>query len=107
MVHTVTYSLDGVQTGQIYSFRFKARNSIGYSEYSQILSVAATSPPTKAATPQVDYTLSDRMSLHLKWDLNSDGPGGIGTAISGYKLYMDDGRGGLFSAIFDSVGKNA
>lgn len=32
---------------------------------------------------------------------------GPGTLISGYKLYMDDGLGGDFEVIFDSVGFNA
>jgi hypothetical protein len=51
MTHTVTYAADNIVTGNIYSFRFKAYNSKGYSEYSEILRVAATSVPSKAVTP--------------------------------------------------------
>jgi hypothetical protein len=46
MSHTVTFATDGIQTGLIYSFRFKAINSKGHSDYSEYLSVAANSPPS-------------------------------------------------------------
>jgi hypothetical protein len=41
MMHTVTYAADNVTTGLIYSFRIRSMNSKGYSQYSEILSVAA------------------------------------------------------------------
>jgi hypothetical protein len=39
----------------------------------------------------------------VEWALTSDGlgPGGL---ISGYKLYMDDGEGGDFNVVMDTVG---
>lgn len=45
MQHSVTFASDNIVTGKVYSFRFKALNSKGYSEYSEYLSVAATAPP--------------------------------------------------------------
>lgn len=86
MSHTVTFAADGILTGQIYSFRLKALNSKGESDYSEHLSVAASSPPSQANTPTVDYTHSSRTSIFVEWQLNTDGisPGGL---ISGYKLY--------------------
>ena len=45
MLYTVTFATDGIITGQIYQFRFRSLNSKGYSDYSEILSVAAIDPP--------------------------------------------------------------
>jgi hypothetical protein len=95
MQHTVTYASDNIITGKVYTLRFKAMNSKGYSEYSENLSVAVTSPPSKAATPVVDYEHSSRTSIYVSWELNKDGHG-VGSKITGYKLYMDDGIGGDF-----------
>lgn len=67
------------------------------------MSVAANSPPSQAATPYVDYTYSTRSSIFVKWNLNQDGLG-VGGLISGYKLYMDDGIGGDFQVVMDTVG---
>ena len=103
MHHTVTYALDGIVTGRIYRFRFRASNSKGYSDYSELLSVAANSPPVKANTPLVDYSLSSRTSIFVSWVLNSDGLG-EGGLISGYKLYMDNGLGGDFNVVMNTVG---
>lgn len=62
--------------------------------------------PSKASTPLVDYSLSSRTSIHVYWELNEDGLG-VGGKISGYKLFMDDGVGGDFAVVFDTVGFNA
>lgn len=104
MQHTVTFADDNILTGKIYSFRFKSFNSKGYSEYSEILSVAAVNPPLKAATPQNDYSFSSRTSVFVNWQLNEDGLGSEGGLISGYKLFMDDGEGGDFEVVYDTVG---
>jgi hypothetical protein len=45
MTHTLTYATDGIITGRIYTFRFKAVNEKGESEYSEYLSIAANQPP--------------------------------------------------------------
>jgi hypothetical protein len=103
MSHTVTFAADGITTGAIYSFRFKAINSKGHSEYSEFLSVAAISPPNQPSTPVVDYAYSSRTSIYVSWDLNEDGLG-EGGLITGYKLYMDDGAGGDFVTVMDTVG---
>jgi len=103
LTHTMTFALDGITTGKIYKFRFRAKNSKGYSEFSGAVSIAAVGPPSKPATPSVDYKLSTRSQLYVKWSMNADGtsPGGL---ITGYKLYADDGIGGEFSLIQSTVG---
>lgn len=49
--HTLTFALDSITTGEIYSFKFRAKNSKGYSEFSNILAVAAVDPPDKPTAP--------------------------------------------------------
>jgi hypothetical protein len=51
MQYTLTYAVDGVTTGLIYSLRSRSMNVMGYSNYSDILYVAASSPPAQPATP--------------------------------------------------------
>jgi hypothetical protein len=84
MAHTVTYALDSVYTGKVYSFRVKALNSKGYSDYSEILRAAATDAPPRAPTPTVDYSLSSKSSLYISWQLLPNGLSDFGTAITGY-----------------------
>jgi hypothetical protein len=65
--HTVTYAADGVESGKVYAFRFRAQNSKGWSEYSEQTLIAAVNAPQKAATPQVDYTKSTSSSVFMTW----------------------------------------
>jgi hypothetical protein len=95
MTHTLTFADDAIVTGKIYSFKFRALNAKGFSDYSEILSVATTAPPVKANIPTVDYTRSSRTSLYIKWVRNTDSPS-PGGLINGYTLFMDDGKGGHF-----------
>jgi hypothetical protein len=103
MAHTLTFAADAIVTGKIYSFQFRALNAKGYSEFSEILSVATAAPPVKANTPTVDYSKSSKTSLFIKWARNSDAPG-PGGLITGYTLFMDDGKGGKFVQILDTRG---
>ena len=106
MQHTLQFVPDGLITGKIYSFRMKARNVKGDSEYSEILSVACVSPPSQANKPEITYSLSTRTSIFVSWLPNEDGldDGGL---ITGYKLYKDDGYGGQLKLAFDTVGYSA
>lgn len=49
MQHTLTYATDGIITGKIYSFRFKAVNVKGSSEYSEFVTIAVNKPPQQAS----------------------------------------------------------
>jgi len=101
--HTLTFADDGVVTGKIYSFKFRALNVKGYSEYSEFVSIAAIDPPHKANSVTVDYSLSTRTSLFVSWDVNTDaaGPGGL---VTGYSLLVDDGTYGIFNETLNTVG---
>ena len=53
--------------------------------------------------PTIDYELSGSSSIFVSWVRNTDDaePGGL---ITGYSLYMDDGYGGAFTEILNTVG---
>lgn len=70
MQHTLTFVNDGILTGKIYSFRFKAVNVKGSSEYSELVSIAVNKPPLQASQPVVNYELSTRTSIFVTWELN-------------------------------------
>jgi hypothetical protein len=103
MTHSVQWPTDSIVTGQVYSFKFLAENSKGVSEFSEIVSIAAIDPPAQASTPVIDYELSSSTSIFVSWQRNTDGeaPGGL---ITGYSLFMDDGYGGKFTEILNTVG---
>ena len=103
MTHSVQWPTDSIVTGQVYSFKFLAENSKGVSEFSEIVSIAAIDPPAQASTPVIDYELSSSTSIFVSWQRNTDGeaPGGL---ITGYSLFMDDGYGGRFTEILNTVG---
>ena len=94
--HSVTFATDGIVTGQLYSFKFRAKNSKGYGGFSTVTTIAAIDPPDQPNAPSVDYTLSSESTLFIQWDAVADqpGPGGL---ITGYSLWMDDGYGGSYS----------
>ena len=47
--------------------------------------------------------MSSRTSIFVRWQVNAD-QNGLGELFSGYKLYMDDGYGGDFNIVLDTVG---
>ena len=55
----------------------------------------------------MDYSLSTRESIYVSWDLNQDGPGLDANLITGYKLWMDDGKGSELKVVLNTVGYNA
>lgn len=103
MTHTVDTTNDPVVSGTIYQFKWRCANlERGHSDFSEILSAAVIGKPATPSAPTVDYTQSNSTSLYVQWTLVADGtlPGG---KITGYKLYMDDGYGGNFRVIYNTV----
>ena len=72
MQQTVTFAVDGITTGQIYTFKFRAKNSKGYSEFSGLVSIGAIDAPDQPQAPQVDYELSSTDSLFIHWHRVAD-----------------------------------
>jgi hypothetical protein len=83
----------------IYRFRTRAQNALGFSDYSEVLSVAMADLPDQANTPTKITALSSNTSLAITWvsNTNHDLPGG---EVTGYKIFMDDGLNGDFQEVF-------
>lgn len=103
--HTLTFAADGITTGEIYTFKFRAKNSKGYGDFSNLISIAAIDPPAKPSPPQVNYELSSSDSLFISWNQVSDQTG-IGGQVAGYSLLMDNGYGSAFTQVFNTVGSS-
>ena len=71
--------------GNAYTFKVKALNAIGPSDYSLPITVIAGTIPAKALTP-VKY-LADISTIEIRWDEPNDG----GSAITDYKVFWDKG----------------
>ena len=95
-----TYTLDSaidstLIAGKIYRFYTLALNAKGYSDPSSIVSASMVNLPDKANTPTKIMSLSTSNTLAFSWVGNQDSelPGG---AITGYKIWMDNGMNGDF-----------
>jgi hypothetical protein len=53
--------------------------------------------PTAPSAPTIDWTKSTKTSLFVTWTAVPD----TDSPVIGYKLMMDDGKGGAFTTIFD------
>jgi uncharacterized protein YlzI (FlbEa/FlbD family) len=65
--------------GQTYTFKVEARNNVGYSSYSQPISIIAARLPSVPATPT---TLIDGNSVVVSWTAPYNG----GSRITGYTI---------------------
>jgi hypothetical protein len=61
----------GITSGNIYSFKFLARNAIGDSSFSDTVRFAAASPPSKPATPTKNIQSSTRSSIVIDWSTSA------------------------------------
>jgi len=98
---TLTKLVDSIVTGQIYRFRFRAFNIIGWGEYSTDLIAAVTSVPSQPLQPVRDQLLSTKTSIAFSWKIVADGPGLTGAEVTGYRVYMAKDIGGTYSLLFD------
>ena len=93
----------GLVIGLIYRFKVRSHNVKGYSQFSPVASAAYANHPDKPTAPSKILTLSSKTSIAIEWPLNTDHhlPGG---AVTGYKVFVDDGLNGDFIELF--YGKN-
>ena len=102
--HTLTVGTDGLVTGTVYNLRYRARNALGWGNYSPILlSAALIGPPAQPSLPTRLDVASDETQLAVVWDPVADeaAPGGV---ITGYRLYMAEGSSGQFALVYDGTG---
>lgn len=89
MQHTLTTSSDGIVTGTTYTFRVRARNTVGFSEFSNEVRYVISAPPEKPLAPTKDYFTSSKTSMVIRWSESAV----TDTPIIGYKLYMSEATG--------------
>ena len=80
------YTHEGVTRGTNYRLRYRAKNRIGWSEYSDIVYVLAATKPQKPPAPTLQSTDSTSITLNLLQTLDNGG-----SPIIRYKLYVDAG----------------
>lgn len=68
--------------GNTYSFKVEARNEVGYSEYSEVISILAGQIPE---TPNAPTTTSVGSNTLISWDAPDDG----GTSIIAYTISIE------------------
>lgn len=62
---TLTQLVDSLVTGQIYRVRMRAKNAIGWGDYSPDLVSAVTGPPLTPSAPTIDHNLSTKTSIAI------------------------------------------
>jgi len=68
MIHTMTTAVDGIVLGKIYTFRFRAKNIIGYSPYSEVLRVGYGDRVAAPTTVDADLTKTGPNYITLTWN---------------------------------------
>ena len=88
--------------GTIYNVRIRAKNAIGYSDYSNYLRRAFNALPIAPINLRRVESACTKTQITITWNPVADGiaPGGI---IRGYKLYMANGSAGSYYQIYDGT----
>ncbi len=93
---------DTLTTGQIYNFKYAARNVRGLGELSEITSVAATSLLSSPTVLTKVAASSSGSKITLSWSASTP-VNTPGDDILGYKLYVLDPTTSQYVKIFDGV----
>jgi len=96
MTHTVTTAVDNIVPGSIYTFKFRAINVKGGSNFSPETRIAAASPPSKPATPTRALILNSKTQITVLWSQSAN----TEIPIQGYRLYISSGTG-VYTMIYD------
>lgn len=99
---TITYHTETpLVPGETYRFKVSAVNFVGEGDITEAISVIAADLPEAPGNPPV-ATLVTETSISLSIaEISSSGNGG--SPITGYIVQIDDGSGGDFTAIHDSL----
>lgn len=84
------YVATGLTTGSIYSFKVRARNAFGFSDFSEPVAILAAQIPDRPAAP---VTTFDRTVVIIDWAA----PFSQGSPITGYKVLIRHADGATFS----------
>lgn len=77
---------DGVESGDIYRFRYRSLNVNGWSPFSEITYIQAASNPQRPPAPQFKDATGDSISLFL-FETTQNG----GAEVTGYELFRNEG----------------
>lgn len=92
----LTYQLTGLTLGTTYKLQVSSVNAVGESAISDANTVLFANVPSAPAT--LTLTSSATPDLTATWTAPSSSNGDI---IRGYKLYIDDGAGGVYTLVYD------
>jgi hypothetical protein len=84
LTHTIS---TGLVSGEIYTFKYRSMNQVGYSEYSTEVRYAISLPPSKPQAPTKNLVLSSETSIFVEWAESAP----TQVPILGYKLLMSAG----------------
>ena len=90
----LSFTNKAVSRGLLYRCRYRARNTIGWSEYSPVGYLLAASVPQAPAAP-VYYAATDS-SISLKIEKVVDNGG---APVSEHQLWIDDGARGTYQQV--------
>ena len=85
--------------GNYYRFRYRAKNSLGYSEYSDTLRVGLGPLPQKPSVPTRSTDGNTSTSIGVTWNVLASET----LEVTAYNLYMDDGQGVSYSVIYSGT----
>ena len=96
MTHTLSTAVDGIDSGRVYTFKYRSSNAVGDSEFSTEVRYAVSSPPGQPPAPTKNYVGSTRTSLLIEWSESQ----ATEASIVGYRLYMSAGTN-QYEAVYD------
>jgi hypothetical protein len=80
--------------GTVYGFKVEARNTFGYSALSSEVLIEAAEEPSKPDTPTTTF---EGVTVRINWVAPFDG----GSAILGYRIYIEESDGFSYSLELD------
>lgn len=66
--HTLSVSADSLQPSLVYSFKFRSRNQIGYSPFTDLLRVGLAAQVQAPQNLRANFTMSSGSQLVMEWD---------------------------------------
>jgi hypothetical protein len=86
--HLTTFTVTAnIQRGRYYRFRYRAKNVIGYSEYSDVSYIQAVAAPTKPATPKFISATDTSITIQLFESADTNG-----VDVASYEIWRDAGN---------------
>ena len=80
-VNALTFTATELTAGYTYKFKIEARNSYGYSVYSEVVSILCATSPSR---PDVPTTTVDGNEVIVEWEAPADN----GTPITAYQIFF-------------------